>query len=113
STLNKIPWNHNDLTLTAGVPLAAGDPAGYTWDFDKSQHVVYRSNDGHIYELWLVGVGNNKYKWYYTDLTLATGAPIAAGNPTSYTWDADKSEHVVYKGTDDHIYELWLVGVGN
>ena len=45
-------WHHNDLTLATGAPIAVGDPAGYTWDVDRTQHVVYRGNDGHIHELW-------------------------------------------------------------
>jgi transposase len=34
---------------------ATGDPAGYTWDVDRTQHVVYRGGDGHIHELWFNG----------------------------------------------------------
>jgi hypothetical protein len=46
-------WNHNDLTHASGGSGAAGDPAGYTWDVDSTEHVVYRGTDGHIHELWL------------------------------------------------------------
>ena len=35
----------------------------------------------HIHELWLVNNG----RWNHNDLTLAAGAPTAAGDPTSYT----------------------------
>jgi hypothetical protein len=45
-------WAHNDLTVTARAPLAAGDPAGYTYDVDRTQHVVYRGTNGQIHELW-------------------------------------------------------------
>jgi hypothetical protein len=45
-------WHHNNLTHAASAPTAIGDPAGYTWDVDKTQHVVYRGNDGDIHELW-------------------------------------------------------------
>jgi hypothetical protein len=34
-----------------GAPGAAGDPTGYTWNVDSTQHVVYRGGDGHIHEL--------------------------------------------------------------
>jgi hypothetical protein len=50
---NVSPWKHNDLTQATGAPGAEGDPAGYTWDVDGTQHVVYRDSDGHIHELWL------------------------------------------------------------
>jgi hypothetical protein len=45
-------WNHADLTASIGAPAAAGDPAGYTWDVDHTEHVVYRGTDSHIHELW-------------------------------------------------------------
>ncbi|HEV8555494.1 MAG TPA: hypothetical protein VGR06_03745, partial [Actinophytocola sp.] len=59
-------WARNDLTAAAGgAPLAAGDPAGYTWDVDKTQHNVYRGFDNHVHELWF----NNA--WHHNDLTAA------------------------------------------
>jgi hypothetical protein len=45
-------WNRADLTAATGAADAAGDPAGYTWNIDSTQHVVYRGTDGHIHELW-------------------------------------------------------------
>ena len=30
-----------------------------------------------------------------------------AGDPAGYVLDADGTQHVVYRGTDNHIYELW------
>ena len=97
-------WNRNDLTVAAqNAPLATGDPAGYTWDVDSTQHVVYRGADGHIHELWF----NNA--WHHNDLTNASGgAPLAASDPAGYTWDVDSTQHVVYRGADGHIHELWF-----
>jgi len=97
-------WNHNDLTEAAGAPGAAGDPTGYTWDVDSTQHVVYRGTDGHIHELWFSLASG----WNHNDLTQAAGASGAAGNPSGYTWDGDSTQHVVYRGTDGHIHELWF-----
>jgi len=104
---NIIPWNHNDLTIASGAPTAAGDPVGYTWDADKSEYTVYRGNDGHIHELWL---WFNNCGWRHNDLTIAAGAPAAAGDPAGYTWDVDKSEHVIYRDNDAHVHELWFNG---
>ena len=98
-------WNHNDLTNASGATVAASDPAGYTWDVDKTQHVVYRGVDAHIHELWF---NSSSWSWNHNDLTNATGAPGAAGNPAGYTWDVDKTQHVVYRGVDAHIHELWF-----
>ncbi len=45
--------------------------------------------------------------WNHNDLTNASGAPLTAGRPFGYTWSVDKTQHVVYRGTDNHIHELW------
>jgi Astacin (Peptidase family M12A) len=95
-------WHHNDLTTAAGAPGAAGDPAGYTWDVDSTQHVVFRGGDAHIHELWFNGA------WNRNDLAVAAGAPGAAGDPDGYTWNVDSTQHVVYRGGDGHIHELWF-----
>ncbi|HST84780.1 MAG TPA: Dot/Icm T4SS effector Zinc-dependent metalloprotease LegP, partial [Kineosporiaceae bacterium] len=100
-------WHHNDLVAATGAPIAAGNPAGYTWNVDQTQHVVYRSADGHIQELWFNG------SWNRNDLVIAAGAPAAAGNPAGYTWDVDNTEHVVYRSGDGHIHELWFNGTWN
>ncbi len=96
-------WNRADLTTATGATDAAGDPAGYTWDVDHTEHVVYRGTDGHIHELWTDTSG-----WNHGNLTGSIGAPPAAGDPAGYTWDVDHTEHVVYRGTDGHIHELWF-----
>jgi hypothetical protein len=97
-------WNHADLTSATRAPAAAGDPAGYTWDVDSTQHVVYRGTDSHIHELWFNGT------WNHADLTRA---PVAAGDPAGYTWDVDSTQHVVYRGTNNQIHELWFNGTWN
>jgi hypothetical protein len=43
--------------------------------------------------------------WQHTDLTNAAGAPDAAGDPAGYI-DAQGTQHVIYRGTDNHIHEL-------
>ena len=45
--------------------------------------------------------------WHYDDLTAATGAHLAAGDPWGYMFDAQGTQHVVYRGDDNHIHELW------
>ena len=99
-------WVQNDLTeATGGAPLASGDPAGYTWDWDHSQHVVYRDQASHIQELFYQASAG---VWVDNDLTEAAGgAPLASGDPAGYTWDVDHSQHVVYRDTASHIQELF------
>jgi hypothetical protein len=42
-------WHHNDLTnASGGAPVAAGSPAGYMFDAQGTQHVVYRGTNNHI-----------------------------------------------------------------
>ena len=45
--------------------------------------------------------------WHVADLTAATGATAAAGDPAGYMFDAQGTQHVNYRGTDGHVYELW------
>jgi len=45
-------WHDGDLTSVTGAPGAAGDPSGYVFDAQGTQHVVYRAGNGHIHEMW-------------------------------------------------------------
>ena len=47
-----MAWKWSDLNVVSGGPKAKSDPAGYTWDVDRTQHVVYRGVDDHIHELY-------------------------------------------------------------
>ena len=61
------------------------------------------------HEAWLrrpTTVTKSLPTWHRNDLTAATGAPAAAGDPAGYTL-ASTTQHVVYRGTDNHIHELW------
>jgi hypothetical protein len=101
-------WHRADLTGIAKAPTAAGDPDGYMFDAQGSQHVVYRGTDAHVHELWWDGKGSG---WHHTDLTGIAKAPTAAGDPDGYMFDAQGSQHVVYRGTGrgtgGHLHELW------
>ena len=101
-------WSRTDLTSLTGAVLAAGDPMGYV--FDGSQHVVYRGTNGHIIELYWIP---NPARWSSYDLTDATGAPLAAGDPMGYLFPdsapnmTHNRSHLVYRGIDGHINELY------
>jgi hypothetical protein len=96
------PTHHNPLTARIGAPLAGGQPIGYIFDAQGTQHVVYVGEDQHIHELWWDS------NWHHNDLTAATGAPLARlnGIPTGYVFDAQGTQHVVYE-SEGHIHELW------
>jgi hypothetical protein len=95
-------WHNNDLTAATGAPTPAGDPAGYIFTAQNTQHVDYRGTDGHIHELWWDTSG-----WHHNDLTNAASAPTASGDPGGYVFAAESTQHVDYRGTDGHIHELW------
>jgi hypothetical protein len=77
-------------------------PGGF---FTSSSNRAFRSSIGnnHIYELYLSGGP----PWKYGDLCLISGAPDALGDPAGYA-RSDGTNSVVYRGANDHIYELFL-----
>jgi hypothetical protein len=95
-------WHVSDLTALTGAPVAESDPAAYVFDAQASQHLLFRSGDGHIHELWWSGATG----WRHGDLTAITGAPSAEGKPAGYVLDADSTQHVAYRGADGQIHAL-------
>jgi hypothetical protein len=102
-------WEYGGaLNAKLNAPAAAGDPAGFAWEHDKTQHVIYRGTDGNIHELYFQH-GLGKDKWFYGGaLNAKCGAPAAAGEPMGYAWEQDKTQHIVYRGADNNIHELWF-----
>ncbi len=96
-------WQTADLTAGTDAPAAAGDPMGYAFEAQGTQHVVYRAGDGHVRELWWQADKG----WQTADLTAGTDAPAAAGDPMGYAFEAQGTQHVVYRAGDGHVRELW------
>ena len=96
-------WHMTDLTdATGAVTAAQGGPlAGYPFEKQHTQHVIYAGSDGRLYELWCEGT-----TWRISDLTAITGAPPAQ-SLAGYVLKAQGSQHVVYTGVDRRLYELW------
>jgi hypothetical protein len=57
-----------DLTALSGAPPAVGNVSGGYNPGDNTQHVIFRSNDGRLHELWHV-VGDTAV--HHIDLTAA------------------------------------------
>ena len=97
-------WNYTDLTRATGAPLAENSLlAAYAWEAGKTKQVVYVSGDGHIHEL-MSGLDG---AWSHTDLTSASGAPLAGEAALAgYAWETGGTKQVVYTGTDRDVYEL-------
>jgi hypothetical protein len=103
-------WGHYDLTLATSAPPpapfpmpTAALPAGYAFEAEKRQHVVYTDGDNHIQEL-AISIGDQA--WGHFDLTAATGAPAPLIGLVGYAFEAERRQHLVYLGADHHIHEL-------
>ena len=60
-------WHENVLTQTvSGAPNADGDPVGYSFERQGTQHVLYRAQDGGLRELWW-----SPYAWHLGQYELA------------------------------------------
>jgi len=100
-------WHANDLTSAAGgAPLPATGSAlsSYAFENQNTQHVNYLGTDQHIHELWWSFRG-----WHTNDLTSAAGgAPLPATGSalSSYAFENQNTQHVIYLGADQHVYEL-------
>ena len=70
---------------------------------------MYRGSDNHIHELFLFNGGS---AWGTGDLTAAAGATPTAGDPAAYV-RSDGVNAVVYRGSDNHIHELFLLNGGS
>lgn len=106
-------WQYANLTTEAGAPRAAGDPAASFAQHGNVQHVFYRTADGAVYELYRDMEGADK-AWRAHNLTAEASAPRAAGDPAAYVVRVSRltgsanTQHVVYRGADDQIHELYL-----
>lgn len=100
---NNGPSGLDNLSGTAGMPTAASDPAAYYTAHNDTHQIVYRAGNGHLYELYWVGVAPVA-GW---DLTAAAGAPAAAGNPSAYYVAGENTKHVIYRSSDGRLHEIW------
>jgi hypothetical protein len=87
-------WAHNNLSEMTKAPKAAGEPAAYTEEGNKTQHVIFRTAEGDLCELY--GKYGESSGWQKRDLTAASKAPKAAGSPDAFYWPGNKSQHVLY-----------------
>lgn len=101
-------WTHKNLSVETAAPLVMGRPSAYVWAENDSQHIVYLGQDYQIHELYFIqGAG-----WQHNDIGTKTAATRAIGNPFGYVWHGDSTQHVIYRGMDGRIHELWSGGSG-
>jgi catechol 2,3-dioxygenase-like lactoylglutathione lyase family enzyme len=100
---NVAPVSGRDLTALSGAPPAAGNVSGGYNPGDNTQHVIFRSGNGGLHELWhFLG----EAAVHHENLSAAYGAPAAADRPVYYATPRAPNQHVAYRGTNGHIYEL-------
>jgi hypothetical protein len=100
---NGTQWAHQDLSILAGAPPAAGDPFEFQ-GLSGKQLVDYRGTDGHIYQLYISYLGH----WVHTDLTALTNAPLSSGDPFQYQ-KGSYSQIIPFRGVDNDIHQLYTI----
>ena len=105
-------WHTADLSfLTGGEPGLAGVPFGWI-RADNVNSVIYLGTDGNLYETSLRLGGS----WSTVNLTDAELWPIPANEPASEPTAYVRSDGVsaiLFRGPDNHIYEMSLKAGGN
>src|SRR5262249_49362176 len=79
------------LTGAAGAFPAGSDPVAYYSAGTNTKHVIYRSTENHIIELWWVPGGGTPAM---VDLTSMARARWAVDKPAAYTIDGPNTQHV-------------------
>ena len=97
------PVAGRDLTAGSGAPKPAGALAAYYTAHDDTHHVIYRTSDGRLHEIWWPPGGGTPQ---HTDLTDFAAAPPAADRPAAFTVEGPGTQHVAYRGPSNHIYEV-------
>lgn len=93
-------WDNTNITQAVGAPPSASNPASYTYHVFNTQHVMYRSADGHLHQLYAPpGQG-----WKHSDMTVEFGIPPMVGKPAPFVDAVDNSQSVAYRGIDGHIH---------
>jgi hypothetical protein len=112
-------WKQRHLSMYPGqvegqhAPVAASNPSAYVRS-DHLDSIVYRGTDDQIYEVYSRNGVNWGFGYPWSNAWVANGsaAPTPAiGNPHGYTHH-DGTNAIVYRGTDKHIYELYLDASG-
>jgi hypothetical protein len=110
SILREGKWEVRDLN--ASLPPAVSDPAGATLQDTQggsptisTRHLFYVGDDGDVHELRSNAAG---LQWTHSNITATIAGvvrPRSGAALSAYAFQA--GVHVVYRGIDDRIHELW------
>lgn len=97
-------WVHNDLSANAAnapyIPVsvtpALGNPVGYVFEVEGTQHVVYLGTNHKICELYWSRDDQGNYRWQFNDFGTVAELPAAAGDPSAYCWESQQTQHVIF-----------------
>jgi Neuraminidase-like domain len=106
------PWQIQELNT--GLPATASDPTGLLMTRTDlgvttvvSRHIFYLGADGDVHEL-RSDVGGQT--WTHTNITQPIPSavkPAPGSSLAAYAFLGQNTVHVVYRGVDDRIHELW------
>jgi hypothetical protein len=96
-------WDITPPDAPPPAPPPTGNLAAYYSAGTNTKHVFYRSADSHLHEIWWVPGGGTPAD---VDLNDRFGAPLAWDRPAAFTIEGSNTQHVAYRGTDNHIYEV-------
>jgi hypothetical protein len=113
--VNTGRWGTLALNQLAKAPAPASDTrlAAYTWEKDKTQHVIYIDQQNHVIELYNVPGGGWDQGWGMTDISNNTGTtgvlgPLRGSPLVGYTFENQGTEHVVYLDQNNDVRELYF-----
>jgi hypothetical protein len=89
-------WHWKYLNHPSGGERAASVPAGYWFAAEGTQHVVYRSDDGHLRELYFTD------DWYGNDLS---DNDIQTGDVIGFVhgWASRGRQYIAFRGGDGKV----------
>jgi len=97
-------WGYGDLTSTAGAPAAVAGTQLTSFSDSPGEHVIYSGTNNHVYQLYF---NAGLLKWGYGDLTATAGAPSAVSKSPLASFVDSPGEHILFLGTNQHIYQLY------
>ncbi|MDT4292018.1 neuraminidase-like domain-containing protein [Methylomonas sp. MO1] len=113
-TLRSPLGNWDTKELLPGIPKINSDPTGFVVTKTESgittilsRHIIYLGDDGDIHELQSDFYGQNWSHKNITESIVGVVKPAPRSNPAAYTFQSHGTHHVVYRGIDDRIHELW------
>lgn len=95
-----------DLTTLTGAPDPSSPSSPIVGFADASgDHVFFEASNQHVYQLYYE---ESLDEWTpVEDITTASGAPVAASGTLMSAFSDTPGEHVIFLGTNNHVYQLY------